>query len=174
MPWEILMLKLNQCPFLLFLFSLNCVWDIQCISLCGSMDTLSILGLSQIGSGVHIIFLTCFSWIWNGCIWKSQNICFTIGRLASFFLQAISRNIYSVNSYLSQPGNFFRWLFIFLGFYLLIGYCRYSTDLAKQLTASLHNVLTSCGSVRISFSRRTPEKVSKNLVSSFYLTIVHA
>ncbi|KAK6138205.1 hypothetical protein DH2020_028039 [Rehmannia glutinosa] len=40
-------------------------------------------------------------------------------------------------------------------------YCRYSTDLAKQLTASLHNVLTSCGSVRISFSRRTPEKLIK-------------
>ncbi|KAK4482725.1 hypothetical protein RD792_009892 [Penstemon davidsonii] len=40
-------------------------------------------------------------------------------------------------------------------------YCRYSTDLAKQLTASLHNVLSSCGSVRISFSRRTPAKVSR-------------
>ncbi|KAL1558242.1 serine/threonine protein kinase [Salvia divinorum] len=40
-------------------------------------------------------------------------------------------------------------------------YCRYSTDLAKQVISSLHNVLTSCGSVRISFSRRTPEKVSK-------------
>ncbi|XP_073154768.1 mitochondrial fission protein ELM1 [Henckelia pumila] len=40
-------------------------------------------------------------------------------------------------------------------------YCRYSTDLAKQLIASLHNVLTSCGSVRISFTRRTPVKVSK-------------
>ncbi|KAL0390657.1 UNVERIFIED_CONTAM: Mitochondrial fission protein ELM1 [Sesamum calycinum] len=39
-------------------------------------------------------------------------------------------------------------------------YCRYGTDLAKQLSTSLHNVLTSCGSVRISFSRRTPEKVS--------------
>ncbi|XP_022862912.1 mitochondrial fission protein ELM1-like [Olea europaea var. sylvestris] len=38
-------------------------------------------------------------------------------------------------------------------------YCRYSTDLAKQLINSLHNVVTSCGSVRISFSRRTPEKV---------------
>lgn len=46
------------------------------------------------------------------------------------------------------------------GFYPLIGYCRYSTDLAKQLILSLHNVLTSCGSVRISFSRRTPEKVT--------------
>lgn len=40
------------------------------------------------------------------------------------------------------------------------GFCRYGGDIAKQLTASLHNVLGSCGSVRISFSRRTPEKVS--------------
>lgn len=43
-------------------------------------------------------------------------------------------------------------------------YCKYSTDLAKQLIESLHNVLTSCGSVRISFSRRTPEKVSKFVI----------
>ncbi|KAL8029606.1 hypothetical protein ABFX02_14G235700 [Erythranthe guttata] len=43
-------------------------------------------------------------------------------------------------------------------------YCRYSTDLAKQLSASLHNVLTSCGSVRISFSRRTPEKISNMII----------
>ncbi|KAF5727541.1 mitochondrial fission protein ELM1 [Tripterygium wilfordii] len=38
--------------------------------------------------------------------------------------------------------------------------CRYSVDLAKQLTAHLHNVLESCGSVRVSFSDRTPKKVS--------------
>lgn len=31
--------------------------------------------------------------------------------------------------------------------------------LAKQLVSSLQNVLKTCGSVRISFSRRTPEKV---------------
>ncbi|CAA0829223.1 Mitochondrial fission protein ELM1 [Striga hermonthica] len=43
-------------------------------------------------------------------------------------------------------------------------YCRYSTDLAKQLSASLHNVLTSCGSVRISFSRRTPEKICNTII----------
>ncbi|XP_051142826.1 mitochondrial fission protein ELM1 [Andrographis paniculata] len=43
-------------------------------------------------------------------------------------------------------------------------YCRYGADLAKQLITSLHNVLTSCGSVRISFSRRTPEKVSKVII----------
>ncbi|ONK57474.1 uncharacterized protein A4U43_C09F880 [Asparagus officinalis] len=39
-------------------------------------------------------------------------------------------------------------------------HCRYGADLAQQLSGSLHNVLTSCGSVRISFSRRTPQKVS--------------
>ncbi|XAR60159.1 hypothetical protein NMG60_11033415 [Bertholletia excelsa] len=38
--------------------------------------------------------------------------------------------------------------------------CRYGMDLAKQLAASLESVLVSCGSVRISFSRRTPGKVS--------------
>ncbi|XP_078157290.1 fission ELM1-like protein (DUF1022) [Carex rostrata] len=38
--------------------------------------------------------------------------------------------------------------------------CKYGADLAKQLVASLHNVLKTCGSVRISFSRRTPKKVS--------------
>ncbi|RAL43188.1 hypothetical protein DM860_009970 [Cuscuta australis] len=40
-------------------------------------------------------------------------------------------------------------------------YCKYGVDLAKQLTTSLHNILERCGSVRISFSRRTPEKMSK-------------
>ncbi|PKA64311.1 hypothetical protein AXF42_Ash009532 [Apostasia shenzhenica] len=39
-------------------------------------------------------------------------------------------------------------------------YCRYGTDLAIQLAGSLHSVLPSCGSVRVSFSRRTPPKVS--------------
>ncbi|XWS66627.1 hypothetical protein CRYUN_Cryun05aG0216200 [Craigia yunnanensis] len=36
--------------------------------------------------------------------------------------------------------------------------CQYGVDLAKQLTAILQNVLWSCGSIRISFLRRTPEK----------------
>lgn len=45
--------------------------------------------------------------------------------------------------------------------------CRYGVDLAKQLTVSLHNVLVSCGSVRISFSRRTPEKISNLIVKEF-------
>ncbi|OMO82381.1 Mitochondrial fission ELM1-like protein [Corchorus capsularis] len=47
------------------------------------------------------------------------------------------------------------------------GSCQYGVDLAKQLTAMLQNVLWSCGSVRISFSRRTPEKVSKILLKEF-------
>ncbi|KAK8715573.1 hypothetical protein V6N13_042904 [Hibiscus sabdariffa] len=45
--------------------------------------------------------------------------------------------------------------------------CQYGVDLAKQLTAMLQNVLWSCGSIRISFSRRTPEKVSKILLEEF-------
>ncbi|KAL0910471.1 hypothetical protein M5K25_021456 [Dendrobium thyrsiflorum] len=39
-------------------------------------------------------------------------------------------------------------------------HCRYGADLAIQLAGSLHNVLPFCGSVRISFSRRTPQKIS--------------
>ncbi|THU44546.1 hypothetical protein C4D60_Mb02t08520 [Musa balbisiana] len=39
------------------------------------------------------------------------------------------------------------------------GNCKYGSDLATQLVGSLQNVLASCGSVRISFSRRTPKKV---------------
>ncbi|KAG9153586.1 hypothetical protein Leryth_008511 [Lithospermum erythrorhizon] len=46
-------------------------------------------------------------------------------------------------------------------------YCRYGTDLARQLTTSLHSVLESCGSVRISFSRRTPEKVRNVIKKEF-------
>ncbi|KAL4292747.1 hypothetical protein HN51_043104 [Arachis hypogaea] len=42
--------------------------------------------------------------------------------------------------------------------------CRYGVDLAKQLAASLLNVLASCGSVRISFSERTPQKVSDTIL----------
>uniref|UniRef100_A0A2N9INQ1 Mitochondrial fission protein ELM1 n=1 Tax=Fagus sylvatica TaxID=28930 RepID=A0A2N9INQ1_FAGSY len=43
-------------------------------------------------------------------------------------------------------------------------HCRYGADLAKQLTTYLFSVLESCGSVRISFSDTTPEKVS-NIVA---------
>ncbi|KAJ0682070.1 putative mitochondrial fission protein ELM1 [Helianthus annuus] len=48
-----------------------------------------------------------------------------------------------------------------------IRHCRYGADLAKQLTASLMNVISTCGSVRISFSRRTPKQVSEILVGEF-------
>jgi len=37
--------------------------------------------------------------------------------------------------------------------------CPYGVDLAKELATSLLSVLGSCGSVRISFSERTPQKV---------------
>ncbi|KAB2606454.1 mitochondrial fission protein ELM1-like [Pyrus ussuriensis x Pyrus communis] len=40
------------------------------------------------------------------------------------------------------------------------GNCRYGVDLAKQLTTNLLSVLPSCGSIRICFSNKTPEKVS--------------
>ncbi|KAK2987399.1 hypothetical protein RJ640_020596 [Escallonia rubra] len=46
-------------------------------------------------------------------------------------------------------------------------HCRYGADLAEQLAASLQNVLSSCGSLRISFSRRTPKQVSNILVRKF-------
>ncbi|TMW83059.1 hypothetical protein EJD97_003115 [Solanum chilense] len=40
------------------------------------------------------------------------------------------------------------------------GHCRYGTDLAVELTALLLNIVPTCGSIRVSFSRRTPSKVS--------------
>ncbi|CAN6557274.1 unnamed protein product [Malus baccata var. baccata] len=40
------------------------------------------------------------------------------------------------------------------------GNCRYGVDLAKQLTTNLLSILPSCGSIRICFSNKTPEKVS--------------
>ncbi|KAI3723274.1 hypothetical protein L2E82_34745 [Cichorium intybus] len=49
-----------------------------------------------------------------------------------------------------------------------IRHCRYGADLARELTKSLMNVLPTCGSVRISFSRRTPNQVSEMLVREFY------
>ncbi|KAI4348933.1 hypothetical protein L6164_009594 [Bauhinia variegata] len=45
--------------------------------------------------------------------------------------------------------------------------CSYGADLAKQLVTMLQNVLWSCGTIRISFSRRTPEKISKILLKEF-------
>ncbi|CAH9078935.1 unnamed protein product [Cuscuta epithymum] len=38
-------------------------------------------------------------------------------------------------------------------------HCKYGEDLANELTSSLQNVIPTCGSVRISFSRRTPKMV---------------
>ncbi|CAD6260999.1 unnamed protein product [Miscanthus lutarioriparius] len=45
--------------------------------------------------------------------------------------------------------------------------CKYDVDLAKQLVNSLHNVLKTCGSVRISFSRRTPPQMSDVVLKEF-------
>ncbi|ONH96006.1 hypothetical protein PRUPE_7G101400 [Prunus persica] len=45
--------------------------------------------------------------------------------------------------------------------------CSYGVDLGKRLAAMLQNVLWSCGCVRISFSRRTPEKLSRILMKEF-------
>ena len=44
-------------------------------------------------------------------------------------------------------------------FFCRSGNCPYGVDLAKNLVVMLQNVLWSCGIIRISFSRRTPEKV---------------
>lgn len=55
-------------------------------------------------------------------------------------------------------------------FCVFVGHCQYGADLAKQLTTSLRNVLPSCGSVRISFSRRTPQKVHMfKAISKYHL-----
>uniref|UniRef100_F6HCM5 Uncharacterized protein n=1 Tax=Vitis vinifera TaxID=29760 RepID=F6HCM5_VITVI len=43
-------------------------------------------------------------------------------------------------------------------------HCRYDEDFAKQLSACLHGALVSCDSVGMSFSKRTPEKVSNVVV----------
>ncbi|KAH0971704.1 hypothetical protein GBA52_023860 [Prunus armeniaca] len=45
--------------------------------------------------------------------------------------------------------------------------CSYGINLGKRLAAMLQNVLWSCGCVRISFSRRTPEKLSRILMKEF-------
>ncbi|KAK6126429.1 hypothetical protein DH2020_039817 [Rehmannia glutinosa] len=42
---------------------------------------------------------------------------------------------------------------------------RYGADLAMQLTTSLKSVLSTCGSLRISFSRRTPKIVTDILMT---------
>lgn len=45
--------------------------------------------------------------------------------------------------------------------------CPYGDDLAKELITKLQNVMWSCGSLRISFSRRTPVRVSEMFVKEF-------
>ncbi|VFQ79728.1 unnamed protein product [Cuscuta campestris] len=45
-----------------------------------------------------------------------------------------------------------------------IAHCKYGEDLANELISSLQNVLPTCGSVRISFSRRTPKMVADLIV----------
>ncbi|KAL4578274.1 hypothetical protein LXL04_014395 [Taraxacum kok-saghyz] len=46
-------------------------------------------------------------------------------------------------------------------------HCRYGADLAMELSASLMKVVSTCGSIRISFSRRTPHQVCEILVREF-------
>nr|QMV80845.1 peptidylprolyl cis-trans isomerase 38 [Clitoria ternatea] len=47
------------------------------------------------------------------------------------------------------------------------GNCPYGVDLVNKLVVMLQNVLWSCGTIRISFSRRTPEKISKIMIKEF-------
>ncbi|XP_057438857.1 mitochondrial fission protein ELM1-like isoform X2 [Lotus japonicus] len=47
------------------------------------------------------------------------------------------------------------------------GNCPYDLDLVNKLVVMLQNVLWSCGTIRISCSRRTPGKISKILVKEF-------
>ncbi|KAL3646898.1 hypothetical protein CASFOL_009442 [Castilleja foliolosa] len=44
-------------------------------------------------------------------------------------------------------------------------HCRYGADLATQLVDSLKSVLPTCGSLRISFSRRTPKIINDILMT---------
>ncbi|CAN6465998.1 unnamed protein product [Victoria cruziana] len=46
-------------------------------------------------------------------------------------------------------------------------HCKYGADLANQLASSLHKVLATCGSLRISFSRRTPQKICEIILKEF-------
>ncbi|KAG2406221.1 Mitochondrial fission protein [Vigna angularis] len=51
------------------------------------------------------------------------------------------------------------------------GNCPYGVDLVKKLVVMLQSVMWSCGSIRISFSRRTPDKFWLQTMSS--LLVVH-
>ena len=63
-------------------------------------------------------------------------------------------------------------IFLMCSVFQCSGNCKYGVDLAKQLISSLYNVLDSCGSVRISFSRRTPWKVGYLAVFFGYLAVL--
>ncbi|KAI5425413.1 variant 2, serine/threonine protein kinase [Lathyrus oleraceus] len=53
------------------------------------------------------------------------------------------------------------------------GNCPSGVDLAKNLVVMLQNVLWSCGTVRISFSRRTPAKVYRAICTNLFAFSVH-
>lgn len=42
---------------------------------------------------------------------------------------------------------------------IYVGNCKYGVDLAKELAKHLLHILASCGSIRMTFSARTPAKV---------------
>ncbi|KAI4373602.1 hypothetical protein MLD38_011712 [Melastoma candidum] len=44
--------------------------------------------------------------------------------------------------------------------------CRYGVNLAKELASRILNVSASCGTIRISFSDKTPKKVSNTIVKA--------
>jgi len=62
-------------------------------------------------------------------------------------------------------------LMLNLSFFFRSGNCPYGVDLAKNLVVMLQNVLWSCGTIRISFSRRTPEKVYDIIFFAIYKII---
>eukprot|EP00253_Pinus_taeda_P010124 PITA_10124 len=50
---------------------------------------------------------------------------------------------------------------------VIVGHCKYGTDLAVKLVDALYKVLGKCGTVRISFSRRTPLQVCNIMWKEF-------
>ncbi|KAL6585479.1 hypothetical protein OROMI_002123 [Orobanche minor] len=63
------------------------------------------------------------------------------------------------------PTRYLQHIAVGLDLYVSVGNCRYGADLAMQLTDSLKSVLPTCGSLRISFSRRTPKIVADILMN---------
>lgn len=90
---------------------------------------------------------------------KPSNICMPF---ALYFLLSILYSTFYVHGFLFQifchtaPHLYRKSLFLGLG---VSGNCPYGVDLVKKLVVMLQSVLWSCGSIRISFSRRTPDKV---------------